>query len=112
MVSDASGTRHAYLFLLQLDDTEAFMGCTPEKLFKLEGGQLTTEALAGTRSRGDTVESDQQLAHAVMLPIRLERANANASPPSHCYCAHTPISMLVLVVVALRERPTRGDGSA
>ena len=40
----AGGNRHAYLFLLQLDTNLAFMGCSPEKLFKLEGDQSTTRA--------------------------------------------------------------------
>ena len=54
--------RHAYLFLLQLDEQTAFMGCTPEKLFKLAGDELSTEALAGTRPRGETMEVDNALA--------------------------------------------------
>ena len=53
------------------------MGCTPEKLFKLECGELSTEALAGTRPRGDTAESDAALAHEV----------AAAAPP---YQLHSP----------------------
>ena len=62
----AGGNRHAYLFLLQLDTNLAFMGCSPEKLFKLEGDQLTTEALAGTRPRGETAEADAALAHELL----------------------------------------------
>lgn len=60
------GARHAYLFLLQLDKHAAFMGCTPEKLFKVEGDQLSTEALAGTRPRGDTAEADAALAQDLL----------------------------------------------
>ena len=41
------------------------MGCPPEKLFKLEGDQLTAEALAGTRGRGDSLQADLQLANEV-----------------------------------------------
>lgn len=63
--SHVVGSRHAYIFLLQLSADDSFMGCTPEKLFKLEGDQLSTEALAGTRPRGDTAEADQRLAHEV-----------------------------------------------
>lgn len=57
--------RHAYLFLLQLEPRLAFMGCTPEKLFKIHGDQLTTEAIAGTRPRGENVAADQELASQV-----------------------------------------------
>ena len=38
------------------------MGCTPEKLFKLAGDELSPEALAGTRPRGETMEVDNALA--------------------------------------------------
>ena len=62
----AAGARHAYLFLLQLDKGAAFIGCTPEKLFMLEGNQLSTEALAGTRPRGDSAEADAALAHELL----------------------------------------------
>lgn len=59
--SPTQHSRHAYLFLLQLDAGQAFMGCTPEKLFKIQGDQLTTEAIAGTRPRGESAEADRQL---------------------------------------------------
>ncbi len=58
--------RHAYLFLLQLNAGDSFMGCTPEKLCKIEGEKLSTEAIAGTRPRGDTAETDQRLAHELL----------------------------------------------
>ena len=58
--------RHAYLFLLQLSADDSFMGCTPEKLFKIEGEELSTEAIAGTRPRGETAEADQRLAHELL----------------------------------------------
>lgn len=63
--SHVAGTRHAYLFLLQLEEGAAFIGCTPEKLFTLKGDELSTEALAGTRPRGESLESDASLAHEV-----------------------------------------------
>ncbi len=55
-------TRHAYLFLLQLDASTAFLGCSPEKLLRLDGAELSTDALAGTRRRGGTPEEDAALA--------------------------------------------------
>ena len=63
--SHVAGARHAYLFLLQLEEGAAFIGCTPEKLFTIKGDELSTEALAGTRPRGESVESDATLAHEV-----------------------------------------------
>ena len=85
-----SGARHAYIFLLQLDAEAAFMGCTPEKLFKLERGELSTEALAGTRPRGDTAEHDQRLAHEVCRCIDTRVRTPIYRPPpasGSCYTA-------------------------
>lgn len=44
--------RSSYRFSLQLDESHAFLGCTPERLFHLEGRAILTEALAGTVRRG------------------------------------------------------------
>lgn len=58
--------RHAYLFLLQLHEDLSFIGCTPEKLFKLDANELTTEAIAGTRRRGSTAQLDHELAQELL----------------------------------------------
>jgi len=69
--------RGTYLFLLELSPGLAFVGCTPETLFRLrasasgEDDVLHTEALAGTRRRGATLEEDARLA-----------AELEATPPS------------------------------
>jgi len=57
---------YGYLFCLQLDADRAFLGCTPEQLFRISGGTISTEALAGTRSRGVTPEEDERLANELM----------------------------------------------
>lgn len=41
-----------YLFCLQLDHDIAFLGNTPERLFRLDDAHILTEALAGTVRRG------------------------------------------------------------
>ena len=38
-----------------------FLGATPERLVRLEGGQVSTAALAGSRRRGATVQDDAAL---------------------------------------------------
>ena len=38
-----------------------FVGCTPERLFRVSNQQVSTEALAGTRPRGGTAADDAQL---------------------------------------------------
>lgn len=50
-----------YLFYFQPASDVAFMGCTPERLYRRSGKSLTTEAIAGTRRRGDTEVEDAAL---------------------------------------------------
>ena len=38
-----------------------FFGCTPERLFRIQGGVVLSEALAGTRPRGSTQQIDEEL---------------------------------------------------
>jgi menaquinone-specific isochorismate synthase len=52
---------HAFQFLLQPAAGVAFFGASPERLVRVRGRRLATEALAGTRPRGDSVESDREL---------------------------------------------------
>ncbi|MEM1009473.1 MAG: isochorismate synthase, partial [Myxococcota bacterium] len=55
-----------YLFLLQPSDHTCFVGATPERLCYREGANLYTEALAGTRPRGQTSEQDARYAHDLL----------------------------------------------
>ena len=50
-----------YRFLVQPGET-AFFGPPPEQLVRLDGRTVQTEALAGSRPRGETPEKDAQLA--------------------------------------------------
>ncbi len=52
---------NSFLFLFQPDSRNAFLGSTPERLFKRSGRYLETEAVAGTRRRGRTPDEDQKL---------------------------------------------------
>lgn len=56
---------NAYLFCLQLDYDKAFLGCTPERLFKLDGTTVLTEALAATVRR--TPHEDEHRALETLL---------------------------------------------
>jgi len=51
----------ATLFALQFDPRQTFVGATPERLYKREGATVWTEAVAGTRPRGETPETDRLL---------------------------------------------------
>lgn len=50
-----------FIFHLQWRSDRAFTSITPERLFKLEAGELISDAIAGTRPRGIDGDSDQTL---------------------------------------------------
>lgn len=65
--SPAAATRSTYLFCLQLDHYHAFLGCTPERLFHLEGCTILTEALAGTVRRSADGNEGEVLSELLSL---------------------------------------------
>lgn len=48
----------SFTFFIQFDDSAAFVGSTPERLFSTYGNILLSEALAGTIQRGKTASED------------------------------------------------------
>ena len=52
---------NAYLFYLQVDTHQAFISVSPERLFGLQNGTITCDALAGTRARGTDSAHEKQL---------------------------------------------------
>ncbi len=54
--------RHCFHFLFATDKSQAFIGSTPERLYRRHGQQLETEALAGTIGRGENEQQDIELA--------------------------------------------------
>lgn len=50
----------SYVFCFSEGNT-AFFGASPERLFCREGARLASEAMAGTRRRGNTIEEDHLL---------------------------------------------------
>ncbi len=53
-------------FYFQFYPTAAFIGASPERLFRCEGEKVWSEALAGTRPRGDSPETDVQLGEKLL----------------------------------------------
>lgn len=47
-----------YHFLFQFDGTAAFIGASPERLFRRTDRRMESEAVAGTRPRGTTADED------------------------------------------------------
>jgi menaquinone-specific isochorismate synthase len=59
-------TSNCYHFHFQPDSHAAFMGTTPERLFKRVGRTVLSEAVAGTRSRSEDAVEDQALAEDLL----------------------------------------------
>ncbi|MGA1841255.1 MAG: isochorismate synthase [bacterium] len=53
-------------FYFQLDRNYAFLGITPERLYKRNGRDVFSEAIAGTRPRGQSEEEDSRLGHELL----------------------------------------------
>jgi menaquinone-specific isochorismate synthase len=51
----------AALFCVELGPERAFLGATPERLFRRRGNQLFVEAVAGTRKRSEKRAEDERL---------------------------------------------------
>ena len=62
----AEATYGCYQFCFQLRDELAFLGASPERLFRREHRTLYTEAVAGTRPRGRSEEEDRRLADELL----------------------------------------------
>lgn len=54
---------HSFHFLMALSPSLAFVGSTPERLYRRVGQELETEALAGTIGRGSNAAQDMELAN-------------------------------------------------
>lgn len=55
-----------YDFMFQFEADSAFLGSSPERLFKRDGRALLSEAVAGTRTRGQLEQDDILLAQELM----------------------------------------------
>ncbi|SEM64026.1 isochorismate synthase [Syntrophus gentianae] len=61
------------LFYYQIEDGVAFLGRSPERLFRMHNGTLLADAIAGTRPRGKNPFDDQRLeAELLNSPKELE----------------------------------------
>jgi menaquinone-specific isochorismate synthase len=61
-----------YRFLVQPTADAAFFGPPPERLVRLTGRRVETEALAGSVERGDTPEADAELARSLVASEKLQ----------------------------------------
>lgn len=64
---------NSFTFLYQVEEEVAFLGRSPERLFRMDNGRISAEAIAGTRPRGKTPFDDQRLeAELLNSPKELE----------------------------------------
>jgi menaquinone-specific isochorismate synthase len=63
--------RRCYHFGFCYGSDLAFLGLTPERLFRREGERVLSESVAGTLPRGQTPEEDQAFAGALMTSDKL-----------------------------------------
>jgi isochorismate synthase len=59
-------SEETFNFYFQTDRDHAFLGATPERLFKRTGTTIRTEAIAGTRPRGQSVTDEARYAKALL----------------------------------------------
>ena len=69
-------TPSCFHFCFQPAGEAAFIGASPERLFRMADGRLETEAVAGTRPRGATAEDDERLRTELMTNEKERREHA------------------------------------
>lgn len=71
-----AGTANCFHFGFQYRRDEAFVGATPERLFRRSGRRIWTEAVAGTRPRGDSEEEDERMLRDLLESEKDQREHA------------------------------------
>jgi len=66
-------TRQRFHFCFQPDEEFAFVGASPERLFRRDGRALQTEAIAGTHSRGANPQEDESLRKVLLSNDKEQR---------------------------------------
>jgi menaquinone-specific isochorismate synthase len=59
-------SNRCFLFGFQFEEGTAFIGASPERLYRRNGSHLETEAVAGTRPRSDDPNADETLAKELL----------------------------------------------
>lgn len=71
-----AATANCFHFGFQYRDGEALVGATPERLFRRSGRRIWTEAVAGTRPRGETKDEDEQFLMDLLQSEKDQREHA------------------------------------
>lgn len=65
-----AATPGCFHFCFQLNTNTAFLGASPERLFLREGLAISSEAVAGTRPRGESAWDDERLREELLLSAK------------------------------------------
>ncbi len=68
-----ASTANSFYFGFQYLDGEAFLGATPERLFRRSGRRIWTEAVAGTRPRGTGPAEDARILEELLSSEKDQR---------------------------------------
>lgn len=71
-----AGTPDCFHFLFQPDEQVTFLGASPERLFRRDGRHVFSEAVAGTRPRGDSNRTDAELGRELLASEKEQREHA------------------------------------
>ncbi|WP_103028786.1 isochorismate synthase [Salinibacter altiplanensis] len=69
-------TPECYHFAVRPANGAAFVGASPERLFRRDGRTLVSEAVAGTRPRGETEREDEALRNELLRSPKERREHA------------------------------------
>ena len=71
-----AATPGCFHFALRPPEGPTFVGASPERLFHWAGDRVVSEAVAGTRGRGDTPEADAALREELLTSAKERREHA------------------------------------
>ena len=57
---------NSFLYFIQLDRNNSFLGATPEQIYNRKGREIISEAIAGTQPRGVKSAEDQKLTYNLL----------------------------------------------
>ncbi len=110
-----TGQRH-YRFLFQPRPDAAFVGVSPERLYKRQDQFVRSEAVAGTRPRGETLGKDEALARELLACEKERREHQfvmdaiRADFERQCTAVHADTEVTVVKVAECQHLYARIEG--
>lgn len=98
-----AATPSCFHFLIQPRPGVAFLGASPERLFRRKGRRLWSEAVAGTRPRGASAASDAELRDELLLSDKDQREHGYVR--DNIRCVLTPLCERIDVDAEVSDLP-------